>query len=552
MRRFGNALIVAGLVASAAPMVLAQQGTFQVTAEEAQTLAELEAISAQCGSNPTQAEALRARYLRFYSQLKDEHAGLQRLLQSTSDPALRNVYSERIIALGMRLDALPTPDRLGCKENDAENKTEAGSDNSSGPAVEYKPEPDSGICWSKVKIEFAPGSALDFGDLPAKTCPPEESDRDLGQPVESVRETVLGGLSETSTTQALAELEAISSQCAANPADVTSLDARYRRFYTQVEREIFGLEKLAQSASDPALKKDYADRAEALEQRLAPLPRPDQLGCGPEDLQALKDAVARRLLTDPIAGTWNVLVERIRGEPSEGRVAFWPVAETRCVSKLGDSCIYRWVVKPEKDYFVEGSATHMPYGIGGNTQAIRQDMTVLLRHRYFPNTEVTEQLLVSPSQMTGVWQTNDDLQGRSTWTKLRPRLTAIGLSDITRDFTPTETLRFDAGAPMEVEGEYDAFFWSAEVTARLPRPKLIIFLYGENLDGGHYIEFPKARGFDPEGSQPLVENGKVIGAKVFVTLRPDATPGRKLMLIDGMDYWINIHIEGFPGKPQHD
>lgn len=382
-------------------------------------------------------------------------------------------------------------------------------------------------------------------------CPQPPGTEEPSLEVDNARDVIGGGMDSPGVDQALAELQTMVEACRSGSSGSGDLGLRYRRFYQQVRGEIDGFARLAQEATDPDVRRNNADRAVFIGVRLQPLPRPEDFPCiGQEQLTGGGSAI----YGDPLWGLWQVEVERIRGATTQGRVAVWPNVTLHCVGEESTGCIYRWVVAPDGGYGVEGSATHMPYGHDGIIEGDIGSGVAILRHSYYPNTVVDEQLLLSAdnSGMEGVWEENGETLGRSTWRRQPSRLTGIGFSDVTRDYNPTQQRRFSLSDQMWVEGFYDPFFWSANVTARLVRPKMMIYLYGDNFDGRHFVEFPYATGFEVEMSRPMTDGDRVIGQEVLVTIRPGVTPGRKLMRIDGQDYYLEVRIAGFLGDPVND
>ncbi len=255
----------------------------------------------------------------------------------------------------------------------------------------------------------------------------------------------------------------------------------------------------------------------------------------------------------PLKGTWSVTVEPIRGEPTSGTVTCSPEMEQVCQRTGEGLCIWRWQTTAGGRYQASGSPRHIDrgYNMIGGSQA--GGGSVVLKHSYFPNTEVEEQLLYDGSTMTGVWSMNGELMGRSSWRREPSAISRFGFSEVTGYYDPQEVTSFAPGQALAVEGEYLGEFWTNEQTNAFTRPKFAIRIYGTNMDGVHTVEFPEAPEYRPDESRPITGNdGSVIGSEVAVRLWPGATPGRKRMLVDGREFMLDVRINGFPGGDQDD
>lgn len=251
----------------------------------------------------------------------------------------------------------------------------------------------------------------------------------------------------------------------------------------------------------------------------------------------------------PLKGTWSVTAEPIRGEPTSWTVTYSPEMELACERTSADLCIWHWEIKEGGRYRASGTPPrHINRGynmIGGSEAG---GGTVVLKHSYYPNTEVEEQLLYDGSTMTGVWSMDGELLGRSFWRREPSAISRFGFSDVTGDYNPQEVITFAPGEALVVEGTYLGDFWTNEQTNAFTRPKFAVRIYGTNLDGVHTVEFPGAPEYRPDESRPITgSDGSVIGTEVVVRLWPGATPGRKRMLVEGREYMLDVRIHGFPG-----
>jgi hypothetical protein len=173
-----------------------------------------------------------------------------------------------------------------------------------------------------------------------------------------------------------------------------------------------------------------------------------------------------------------------------------------------------------------------------------------------------------PNAMRGRW-TERDKSGAEVWERVVPRITRVvfkGAShyDYAAEFaqyddpaSKTETRWTGGGSPGRVEATYTDRWKPGESRGNLPKFKVQI--EGDNMWGHHVVDLGGASDLEPLGRRYMQQGGgtvasvvdprQVKGIELEVVIYARATPGRKVLRVDGRDIPFDFVVRNFPGGP---
>jgi hypothetical protein len=173
-----------------------------------------------------------------------------------------------------------------------------------------------------------------------------------------------------------------------------------------------------------------------------------------------------------------------------------------------------------------------------------------------------------PNAMRGRW-TERDKSGAEVWERVVPRVRQVvfkGAShyDYAADFaqyddpaSKTQTRWTGGGAPGRVEATYTDRWKPGEARGNLPKFKIQI--EGDNMWGHHVVDLGGASDLEPLGRRYMQQGGgtvasvvdprQVKGIELEVVIYARATPGRKVLRVDGVEIPFDFVVRNYPGAP---
>jgi len=254
-----------------------------------------------------------------------------------------------------------------------------------------------------------------------------------------------------------------------------------------------------------------------------------------------------------LTGNWRVSIQNPEREEVTTYLAIRPNRELICNAAQPDGCIFSWHNMPGQFQVARrrpfpGSQLVFRYD---EIEAVRLVLNRLhIRHGWHHLSEETTLIQSEPGQLSVDRQSGT----REQWQRLEPRITSLSISDALRTGDRPETGDYHPNDTLDVTlvTEYDAWWWGPNGNMRAHRPKFNIYVYGENLWGYHEAYFSDGIDIEPTRSRPILaepdESGHryVIGHSFSFVTWPNATPGRKTLIINGQEYAVDLIVPGYP------